>query len=272
MTLIGTGIAAATGPIFVNLLISHFGWRAGFLGISAVTLFGVIPIVIVLFRSPTKTVDQNIAAPPGGIVTRENSGIALRDAIRHRDFWRLGVGFFIVSLGIASSIVHLIPLMTDRGIIRESAAGIAGMLGLAVIAGRLACGYLVDRFNPPMIAGACLLVPALGSVVLIFAGADTQWLILGALMIGIAAGAEVDLVAFLTGRQFGLSAFGTILGWQLAMFGAGAALGPFMLGLMRDYFGNYETGLWVYAGCYVCGSILIMGLGPAVRSDHPKIA
>jgi hypothetical protein len=87
----------------------------------------------------------------------------------------------------------------------------------------------------------------------------------GALAIGLAAGAEVDLIAFLASRQFGLIEFGSILGVQLSLFGAGAALGPFALGLIRDMTGGYETGLGIFAGLYVLGAALILGLGPALR-------
>jgi MFS family permease len=132
-----------------------------------------------------------------------------------------------------------------------------------VIAGRLSCGFLVDRIDPPRVAGVLLTLPAIGSLLLAYGSEDLYVAIPAALMIGLAAGAEVDLVAFLTGRHFGLKAFGAILGCELAMFGAGAALGPPIMGLLRDLTGNYQAGLTLYAGTYILGAALIAGLGKA---------
>jgi MFS family permease len=265
ITLVGTGVAGAIGPVLVNMLILNYGWRGGFIGMAAATCIGVLPIVIGLFYPPPAA-DANLETDAGSTSQAASAfGLSFRAALRRADFWRLGIGFFLVSLGVAAGIVHLVPLMVDRGLTRESAASIAGFLGLSVISGRLACGYLVDRFNAPRIAAGFLLVPAFGSVALIFAGADPVLLMAGALAIGLAAGAEVDLIAFLASRQFGLIEFGSILGVQLSLFGAGAALGPFALGLIRDMTGGYETGLGIFAGLYVLGAALILGLGPALR-------
>jgi MFS family permease len=259
LTLIGTGLAGAIGPIFVNGLIAQYGWRAGFFGMAAVVGLGVLPLVALLFRPPP----QLSATTAESTKDQPVRGLLLNQAWGQVAFWRIGIGFFAVSLGIAATIVHLVPLLIDRGLSPATAAAIAGGLGLSVIAGRLSCGFLVDRIDPPRVAGVLLTLPAIGSLLLAYGSEDLYVAIPAALMIGLAAGAEVDLVAFLTGRHFGLKAFGAILGCELAMFGAGAALGPPIMGLLRDLTGNYQAGLTLYAGTYILGAALIAGLGKA---------
>jgi MFS family permease len=160
LTLIGTGLAGALGPLFVNGLIANYGWRAGFFGMAAVVGFGVLPLVALLFRPPPQlshpTAETAIDPPVPGIF--------LNQAWGRIAFWRIGIGFFAVSLGIAATIVHLVPLLIDRGLSPTTAAAIAGGLGLSVIVGRLSCGFLVDRIDPPRVAGVLLALPAIGSL------------------------------------------------------------------------------------------------------------
>ena len=269
LTLIGTGLSGAIGPIFVNLLIAQYGWRAGFFGMAAVVGLGVLPVVALLFRPPSRLSPSTAEMAADQPVP----GFFLRQAWGQMAFWRIGIGFFAVSLGIAATIVHLVPLLIDRGLDPATAAAIAGSMGMSVIVGRLSCGFLVDRINPPRVAGVLLALPAFGSLLLAYGSEDLLVAIPAALMIGLAAGAEVDLVAFLTGRHFGLKAFGAILGCELAMFGAGAALGPPIMGLLRDVTGNYQAGLTLYAGTYILGAALIAGLGkaPNLTSVEPDL-
>ncbi len=262
LTLVGTGIAGALGPLMVNALTAQFGWRAGFYGLSAVTLFFAVPLVAMWFRAPGA---GDIAQCPDEATAHVAQGPTLKSAIREIAFWRIGIGFLLVSLGVAATIVHLVPMLIDRGITPGEAASIAGVMGLSVIIGRLGCGFLVDRFNPSWVAAIMLMMPACGSIGLALGGNAFYLVIPAALSIGLAAGAEVDLVAYLTARQFGLRAFGAILGCELALFGLGAALGPVILGRLHDQTGGYQSGLLLFAASYLIGAFLIAGIRAPVE-------
>lgn len=255
LTLAGTGIAGATGPLFVSTLNQAFGWRGGFYGLSAITLAVAVPVVAVLFRAPPR------ALIAGDDPASAETGQSLAEAIRRGAFWRVGLGFLLASLGITSMIVHLVPLVIDRGLAPPVAASLAGALGIAVIAGRLACGALVDRFSPARVAGLFLALPAIGAMGLAHGGGAVPILLGSAILVGGATGAEVDLIAFLTARLFGLRYFGAILGWELAFFGAGAAIGPSAQGVLHDRTGDYAIGMTIAAACCLVGAALIASIG-----------
>jgi predicted MFS family arabinose efflux permease len=78
------------------------------------------------------------------------------------------------------------------------------------------------------------------------------------LSLGLAAAAEVDLLAYLTSRFLGMKAYGRVYGCQLSVFYLGAALGPLLAGLAYDHFHGYAATL-VTAAAVLGGGALIVG-------------
>ena len=86
-----------------------------------------------------------------------------------------------------------------------------------------------------------------------------------------AAGAEIDLLAYLTALHFGQRQYGEIYGWQYSVFALGYGLSPFALGLMRDSNGDYGLALTVSASLVGGAALLMLGLRgePRPASDCP---
>ena len=63
-------------------------------------------------------------------------------------------GIFLISLSQTGPFVQLIPILRDVGLEDFAAATTASLLGVAVIGSRLVCGYLMDKFFAPFVAGA----------------------------------------------------------------------------------------------------------------------
>lgn len=60
---------------------------------------------------------------------------------------------------------------------------------------------------------------------------------------GLALGAEVDVIAYLASRYFGLKNFGGLLGGLVAALSLGTAFGPLAAGANSDHFGGYSNFL-----------------------------
>jgi MFS family permease len=104
-----------------------------------------------------------------------------------------------------------------------------------------------------------LLLSAAGCLGLAFIGAP--FATVGSLLIGLALGAEIDLVGYMSARYFGLKAYGTIFGCQYGMFAVGAGLGPLMYGQFFDRFGSYDAALMAAAGILLLSIPFILSLG-----------
>jgi MFS family permease len=106
-----------------------------------------------------------------------------------------------------------------------------------------------------------LMFPVIGCLILATAVITPTIAIIGVLMVGLAAGAEVDLIAFLTSRYFGLKSYGELYGWQLVVFALGAGFGPLLSGWAFDLSGSYKISLYAGAAAFALGAAAIGSLG-----------
>ena len=128
-------------------------------------------------------------------------------------------------MAINGTLTHVIPLLTDRGVPPQQAAFVFSFAGYAIILGRILAGWCLDRFRGPHIAMFFFAVPIIG-IALLGSGATGLAPAIGAVLCGVGIGAEIDLMAFLLSRYFGLKAYGKIYGVMFAVFGIGTGIGP----------------------------------------------
>jgi hypothetical protein len=101
------------------------------------------------------------------------------------------------------------------------------------------------RLFAPAVGAAVLLLTALGCWLPAIAGPVVA--IAAALLTGFAMGAEVDLIAYLVSRYFGLRHFGAINGCGYAAYNVGAACSPFLVGVLFSFAGSYALALEIMA-------------------------
>jgi MFS family permease len=251
--LTSTGLMAFLLPPVVTWLIGEHGWRTAYLVLAASVLVVGLPTVALLFREPPEAVLRRTFG--GGV------GLTLGEALRGRRFWLLIAAFMLVAGTVAGLLLNLVPLLIDRGLTPASAAWYASLVGLNVVLGRLVVGAMLDRFWAPGVGAVVLSIPALSCAVLA-SGTGEAWLLgLAAALIGFAAGAEFDLIAYLCTRYFGMRAYGRIYAWQWAAFSLAAGAGPALFGLAFDRAGHYGPALWGGAAALLGGGLLLLALG-----------
>ena len=267
LTLSGTGFAAALAPSYANWLIETFGWRAGYPGMAAVTLFVSVPLLVLVLRN--RPTDQKQAAesdststPP---VPSDSPGMTLREAATSRRFWIIGIGMFGVSVGTGGVVPSLVPLLGDSGYTAEDAALYAGLIGLMVITGRVLVGVLLDYFWAPLVAVIFFVPSALACVMLTQNDISPVVIVISVMLIGLVAGAEFDIIAYFVSRYFGMKNYGAIYSWVCVVFISGTAIAPALYGAAYDMYGSYDVAL-IGTGLLIVITalpLLLLGKGPA---------
>ena len=243
----GVGLGAFFMPSFVQFLIDERGWRGAYQGLAAVTVLIAIPIVGFFLRSNPKEVGltpdgDELETLPSKQQSQPVSGMTLAQALRTRTFWQLCILFFAVAACINGAIGHLAPLLTDRGFTGRSAAFATSLFGAASIAGRMGNGYMVDRFFAPRV----LVFPFAGAaagVALLWAGANGNMAFVAAALLGLAIGAESDVMPFLVSRYFGMRSMGELLGCIFGAYTMGNAVGRYLFGVAFDATKSYDLPL-----------------------------
>jgi MFS family permease len=261
ITMLGIGLGAVAMPSIAQMLITRFGWKFAysFLGVSVLLICW--PILFGFLKEPS-----DISWLPDGPLQETNgtepalTGLTAREAWLSRDFWLMTSAFTLVSASVQGCVVHLAPMLNDRSLgIRAAALG-SSLVGVAVMIGRLGTGYLLDRTFAARLASILFAVSALG-IALLWIGKGPG-LFVGAFLVGLGLGAEVDLIPYLTGRYFGLVEFGKVCSSAFAAFAIAGALGPLIMGAGFDRAHSYKWPLAGFLVATLLGAILISRLGP----------
>ena len=259
ITMAGTGLGAFLLPPIVEFLIANHGWRTAYRGIGLGALLISLPIVFALFKEKP----DSSTATDGEVMANkvETWGLTTKDAMRTKQFWILGAVLFLTVIVVAGLLSNFERIMTEQGFERSSIAQIAAVMGLTVIIGRLMVGALVDRFWAPGVAACFFLVATLGLLMLVGTQVTMATALLVAVMIGLAAGAELDLLAYLTGKYFGPAHYPAIFGLIIAFFTVGAGIAPPLFGMAAQMFQGYGTMLSISIGLLLVSILLFLSLG-----------
>ncbi|MFT6890391.1 MAG: putative MFS family arabinose efflux permease [Porticoccaceae bacterium] len=264
----GVGVGAFILPKFIDLVSSAYSWREAYLAVAAsiVLISGVI--IFVFMRDSAK----EIGLPRDGL--RDDSGegenddyqligLTTAEAFSSKVFWMMLAAFLLLGITLSGVLVHLKQLLIISGVEASKAGGILSFLGVAVIFGRILAGYMMDKFFAPYVAVLFFLGPIAG-IYMLANGVTGVDAIIATVLIGLAIGAEFDILGFFTSKYCGMKKFGTLFGWVFAAFQMGHSIGAFLTGyaidqnILKVVLTGYMVGLIV-----VC--ILFLLLGPYTK-------
>jgi len=250
VALSGAGVAATFGPTLISNAIDAFGWRGAYYAMALFTL--VVGAVIVLVLSRLN------GAKTAASIDMEAANRDFIVAKASRTYWTIMAAIFCLSLGLGGLMIHFVPILLDVGFATNAAVKIAGVIGIAVVLGRLLVGFAVDRIFAPRVAIAILLACISGVLALALLGSVVA--VPAAFVIGFSVGAEVDLIGYLVARYFGMHAYGQIYGRQYSTFLIATGLSPVILGAVRDATGTYTASLFTAAAFMVISAALFAKL------------
>lgn len=260
IALSGVGIGGFIWPLFAQAMIEAYGWRMAYLLLAiAIGVIALPTVTWLLSDDPTslgQRPDGDIGDSSDSPIAQPVTGITLGVAVRSRNFWRILLTFFVIGFAIQSALMHLVPMLTSRGISPMAAAMAQSMMFLAVTTGRLVTGWLMDRFFAPHVAVAFLLAPIAGLAILAMDIPD-QFAVVAALMIGLAVGAEVDVLAYLNSRYFGMLHFSRIYGGFYGIYSLSGGIGPLATAMLIER-GDYSAAMFTLCGLLVLSCLALL--------------
>lgn len=252
ITLSGVSLSAFLLPPILAYVIADLGWRAGYL------LLAALPLTIGLPISWLWLVERRTKAPGERTCS---VGLSARAALADRRFWILGLAVTLVTMPAISLASQLAPLLTDKGFSASIAAQLLSVFAVAVLGGRLVVGWFIDRYWAPGVAAVTLAVTSGGAFMLVGPAHDFWWTTAAVALLGIAQGAEINLIGFLIARYFGMRAFSSIYGNLNVVFGFSIAAGAVLFGHLYDLYGNYDAVLQIAGGSLLASAMTFPLLG-----------
>ena len=84
---------------------------------------------------------------------------------------------------------------------------------------------------------------------------------LAVVVLGLSLGVELDAVAYLVGRHFGMRNYGTLFGTIAGLLALATGLGPVLLNLVYDAAGGYTLVLLTYIPLSLLSATMFASLG-----------
>jgi OFA family oxalate/formate antiporter-like MFS transporter len=258
IALAGLGAGGVFWSLLGQWLLQHCGWRDAFLYMAGVVAVIILPIQILVLRDNPESMGLEVdgamrtlgsaAAPPSASPGRllaqlPDRDLTLRQVLGHGLYWLMMVTFFLVAAASYGVMLNVIPLLERQGATPQYAAAAQASIWSVLVFGRIITGWLMDRFFAPRVAQAFLVPPMVG-VAMLAVGVSGPSAFVAAMLVGLAAGAEVDVLAYLVSRYFGLRHFGAIYSTYFAVYAVGTSAGPVFTAWMAARTGSYSAGLW----------------------------
>jgi predicted MFS family arabinose efflux permease len=262
ITMTGTGIGALILPPVTTFLIDAYGWRAAYQAIGIGSLIVSLPIVFAVIKPKLVSSEGDIKS-----VADTGWGLSRRDAMKTKQFWLLGAVLFLTVIVIVGLLSNFKPILISKGLDGNTIAWIASVLGLTIMVGRLLVGALIDKFWAPAVASVIFFMPIISILLLVMLPGSVLVAVLVALTLGLAAGAELDLLAYLTSKYFGPRYYSSVFGCIFAFFAVGAGIGPPIFGGVGQLHG-YDTILVISIGVLVLSIILFLLMGRYPKQEE----
>jgi MFS family permease len=263
----GLTVGGIIAPMVVSRLIDAYDWRQTFIIIGSVALVG-----IVIFAQFYRRDKRQIGQTPGEIESNPQiqpspavNGYDLKEAARTPQFWLFVVILFCFGYSIIAVTVHLVPHMTGLGISDINAGYVMSVNGgVGFIGNVFVGGYIGDRIGNKKVLLIGFAI-AVASLIWLLPSRELWMFHLFAVVLGIALGSIGTSESPLIARLFGLKNHGLIYAISVLGFTAGAAVGPWVTGLIHDITESYRIAFLVCIALTAAGFILTLFLKPTSK-------
>ncbi|CAN7188737.1 MFS transporter [Phenylobacterium sp. LjRoot219] len=269
----GAAAAQVVTPPLTRWLIDSYGWRMAYIGLGA-GWGGAALIFVLLFFYDARAKAERLVKATGhkaaASIAATLPGLGFREAMRSPIMIRIAISTVIMMFLTIALTVHQVPILTEAGVSRSTAAYLASLSGIAGLIGKLATGWMTDRWNASLVGAITLSAPALAFVMLLEPFRTPALIVISMIVIGYASGAKLQICAYLTSRYVGMRNFGKVFGIIGGLIAFGTGLGPVAAARIYDSFGTYTPFLLMgIPGCLLCG-LLIFRLGPYPVWGEPQ--
>lgn len=246
----GGAVGQGVVPFIARYFINNYGWRDAYLYMAIGYVLIALPIALLVRDSPRRLDPRATAAPK----MRDGSEFPLPPTVVVA--W-ISAAVVFCCIAMSVPVVHIVPLLTDKGMAPEQAVTVLLTLMVAGTAGRIFGGKLADQLGPLQAYAAM----SFGQTVLIFLFPLIDN-VFGTYVLAAAFGVffSADMAAFLVCVRSMVPAH--VMGRSIsvvAMFGwIGMGLGGWQAGAAFDWTGNYVLS---FANGSIGGVINLMILG-----------
>ena len=237
--ILGIGTAAGSfgqvvftpmGQAFIDL----FGWSDALLLLAGTAML-VLPLAFFL---PSDT------SAKGDASNELTMGQALQEALSHRGYVLLTIGFFVCGFHVAFISIHFPKYILELGMDGTVGANALALVGLLNIAGAFLSGVAGQRWSKKISLSSIYFLRAIAITALMLAPKNELTIYLFAAAMGILWLSTVPLTTGLVAQVFGVRYLASLFGIVFMSHQLGSFLGIWLGGYLFDLYGTYDAVWW----------------------------
>lgn len=236
----GIGTAASSfgqflfSPLAVGLNES-LNWHYTLM-VFAVIVLAVMPLSLAL--ALPRDMEADTSAGP-----TQSVGEALREALRHRSYVLLILGYFTCGFQVFFITIHLPAYLVDRGLGVDIGAWTIGLIGLFNIVGSISAGYLGDKMPKRYILAAIYFLRSLAILAFILVPVSPLTSMIFGATIGLLWLSTIPPTQALVALMFGTRWLTMLAGLAFFSHQVGGFLGVWLGGILYERTGSYDV-IW----------------------------
>jgi predicted MFS family arabinose efflux permease len=230
------GISAAAGSFgqFAMLpltqgLLSHLGWYGALLTLAAIGLL-MVPLSVAMVEKRETQIHA----------FKQSAGQAIGEALGHRGYVLLTIGFFVCGFQVVFVGVHLPSYLMDKGLPANVAVTALALIGLFNIIGTYAAGWLGSRMPKRYILSFIYFARAVVIAVFLWLPLSPASVYGFAMALGLLWLSTVPPTNGIVAQVFGVRYMAMLSGVTFFSHQIGSFLGAWLGGFMFDRTGSYD--------------------------------
>ena len=272
---IGVSMGGFVIAPIAGLLVAEVDWRTAWIVLGVGMIVVLVPAGALLMRRQPSDVglrpdgvapangnagadaaDVGGSSPPQAVVAEEYPW-TVREATRTWAFWALVMAQVLGQASLGATLFHQVAFMQDKGFgLGEVTLAATTVAGFA-IPSKLVYGFLAERFHVRWVLAAAMIPAGLCLLILIVSG-SREMLLTYAVLYGLTMGGYIPMVNVALAHYFGRENIGSIRGAMTPATSAAAAVSPFAVGAMWQWFNNYDVAFVLLGAGWFIGGLFVL--------------
>lgn len=272
---LGVGVfGGISAKVFAQPLTEAFGFRGALMCIGGLMLLAW-PLAIFFMKDRPSDIGQHPDGDPTPVADTKAAPKTFSYLVRQPAFWLLMVGS-VASIGAIGSINQHMKLVfqeqgfMDQGQLNDMFSNATLCILFSSIGGRMAMGYLADRFNKKIVMFATyVLVASTIPLLLLVKPESPEMMYAFAVLFGFGMGADYMLIPLMAAEQFGVNTLARAMAVILPADTIGQTWLPYLVSTLHSSFGSYTVPLRIVFVLAFIGALAI-ALLPKPRKEEQE--
>jgi len=264
---VGTSVGGFIFPPLIQGLIDHYEWRIALRYLGAGLLLVSVPAVLLVVNRPQ---DRGLHADgelmDAAYVPPHVAAVSFGELLKNRNFILIAIVMSLLFMTYTGVMSNMAPFAMGRGLSADEAALLISAIAVAGVVGKLIFGAVADKIDL-RIGLAASMITVIMCMLVLLSMTGYSALMLGAALLGLAAGGMLPVWGSILAVLFGSANYGRVMGMMNPLIMPLTLVGAPLAGFIFDTRGAYDGAFLLFAGGLCIGLALLFAIDMNERAE-----